>query len=520
MFSTPDHRPSFLQRFFDLLPGTLLAFFYFLFLLPWLAKNRLFGLDESIYADIALSEVKAGHWWPLIFRGHPFWDKPPLYLWLQGLAVEVFGKNEFSIRIFSALAGAICVHYVSRLGTVLGNSLRVGTFCALAMLLQEHFILYSRVGTLDMALLACLLGTWWHMTKAFNPPNHEAADRELFFAGLWMAAAVAVKSWYGFILAPALLLALLFCRPWPFTVSKVLPRLFLPPLLVMVVWMTASAVTFGQPFLHWAWGFDLKGRFGAGGWSSPGSFQYHAQFYSTIAQEGLAFLWPFLPLSFFLWVREGWSQSARGRFDSTSVIGSSFFFYYLFFILFFIATLINYLLPLLPVAALSLVFLFRFEEERRVILAGTIAALLGLLNGLTQDEYVTWVLAGSFICCLLLVLPSQWGLRRGWLIGALAIWSLGAGTKALSYWFNPPDPNRVWVLAVLEHPAEYPGQNLYFVGEDTDARVLEFYSDYHVISLAQMPTEQPADGALLFRDQNRAVYLFPSRVQYPGGPLK
>ncbi len=520
MFSTSDNRPAYSRIFSDVFPGTLLAFLYFLLLLPWLAKNRLLGLDESIYADIAWSEVQGGHWWPLIFRGQPFWDKPPLYLWMQGLAVEIFGRNEFSIRILSALAGALCIHYVSRLGTVLGNSLRVGFFCALAMLLQEHFILYSRIGTLDMVLLACFLGTWWHMTKAFNPPSHEAADRELLFAGLWMAAGVSIKSWYGFSLSPALFFALLFCRPWPFTASKVFSRLFLPALLVMILWMTASALTFGSPYLHWAWEFDLKGRFGAGGWNSLNNLQYHAQFYSALAQEGLAFLWPFLPLSLFLWVREGWSQSARGWFDSTSVIGSSFFFYYLFFILFFIATLINYLLPLLPVAALSLAFLFRFEEEKRVILAATFAAFLGLVNGLTQDEYALWVLVGSFVCCFLLVLPAQWGPRRTWLVGALVLWSMGTGIKAFSYWIDPPDPNRIWVLAVLEHPAEYPGQNLYFVGEETDARVLEFYSNYHVISLAQMPTEQPEDGALLFRNQNRAVYLFPSRAKYPRGLLK
>ena len=153
----------------------------------------------------------------------------------------------------------------------------------------------------------------------------------------------------------------------------------------MIVWMTASFLTFGMPYLQWAWGFDLVTRFNSGGWSSASNFQYHWQFYAVIAQQGMAFLWPLIPLSFLLWLREGAHEFWRGRFDATSVIGSSFLVYYLVFILFLIATLINYSLPLTPLAVLSLAFLFRFVEESRVVLAATVALLLAILNGLTGD---------------------------------------------------------------------------------------------------------------------------------------
>jgi hypothetical protein len=88
----------------------------------------------------------------------------------------------------------------------------------------------------------------------------------------------------------------------------------------------------------------------------------------------------------------------------------------------------------------------------------------------------------------------------------LAVWALGCGFKTQYYWRHPPDPNRVWVLAVQAHPALYPGEPLYFVGEEPDARALEFYSDYKVYPLSQIPFQQP-DGALLFEYENKAVYL-------------
>src|SRR5665213_2255867 len=514
MFSTlPSSFKKHLSSF-TVFPGTVLALVYFLALLPWLGKNRLLGLDESMYADIVLSEARDNHWWPMMFHGQPFWDKPPLLFWLQGLTVKLFGANEFSLRVWSALAGALCVYFVTRLGVVLGKSLWAGLCSGLVLMLQEHFVLYSRVATLDMALLSCLLGTWWRLTKAFNPPDSQKANRELLYAGLWLVAAVAVKSWYGFVLVPALLLALIFCRPRPFRVKQVFIRLFLPALLFMAIWITCNILAFGEPYLKWAWGYDIVGRASGGSLGSLPRMEYHWQFYGVLAQEGMAFFWPLLPLCFFIWVRESWRQSKQHYYDASSIIGVSFFFYFLLFILIFIATFINYILPLVPVAALSVAFIFRFADDRRIALAAGLAALLGLLNGFTGDEYILWVLSGSFIVCFLLALPSSWGLRKEWTAVLLMVWALGCGFKTLHYWRNPPDPNRVWVLAVLTHPALYRGEPLYFVGEETDARALEFYSDYKIHSISKLPAERP-DGALLFAYKKQVIY-FP----YPQKALK
>src|SRR5665213_3173431 len=520
MFSTlPSSFKKHLSSF-TVFPGTVLALVYFLALLPWLGKNRLLGLDESMYADIVLSEARDNHWWPMMFHGQPFWDKPPLLFWFQGLTVKLFGANEFSLRVWSALAGALCVYFVTRLGVVLGKSLWAGLCSGLVLMLQEHFVLYSRAATLDMALLSCLLGAWWRLTKAFNPPDSKEANRELLYAGLWIMAAVAVKSWHGFVLVPALLLVLVFCRPWPFPAKRVFIRLFFPALLFMALWITCSILAFGLPYLKWAWGFDIVGRASAGSLNSLSRMEYHWEFYGVLAQEGMALFWPFLPLCFFLWVRDGWRQSSRHYFDATSIIGSSFFFYYLLFILVFIATFINYILPLVPVAALSVVFLFRFADDRRIALAAGLAALLGLLNGFAGDTYLQWVLSGSFMVCLLLALPSSWGVRKEWMFVLLTLWVLGCGYKTQDYWRHPPDPNRVWVLAVLTHPALYRGEPLYFVGEETDARALEFYSDYKIYPISKLPAERP-DGALLFAYKRQVIYLpYPQKALKNRGPMK
>src|ERR1700679_519029 len=99
-----------------------LAVVYFFLLLLWLGKNRLLGLDESWYGDMALAETRDGHWFPLYFQNHPFWDKPPLIPWLQGLSFLIGGPHEIPLRIWSALAASLSVVWVYRLGAYFGKS--------------------------------------------------------------------------------------------------------------------------------------------------------------------------------------------------------------------------------------------------------------------------------------------------------------------------------------------------------------------------------------------------------------
>ncbi len=496
---------------FSLSPGTLFALIYFLAPLPWLGKNRLLGLDESTYADIALAEVRDHHWFPLYFQGHPFWDKPPLLLWLQGLGVELWGPREFSLRIFSAVAGALCIYFVYQLGTVLGKSRWAGVVCVLLMGFQEHFILYSRIANLDMPLVCCLLGAWWQVTKTLNSADQNPARKDLLLAGLWMAAAVWIKSWFGLILLPAAGLAIFLRRSFPF--SHVMIRLVLPPLVSILVWINFCGLYFGKPYWDWALGFDLSQRFHNGGFSSLANAQYHWRFYAVLTQDGLAFLWPFLPLCFLLWIRTIFDRLQRRSSNRTDVIGPSFFFYYLFFILVFIATLINYLLPLVPAAALSAALLIRFRDDVRVAAAGSLAALLGALNGFSGFQCAAEVFWVSWGLCVFLIFPRGWGLWKGWLTAALTVAIIASAWNAQAYWQNPPDPNRVWVAAVLTYPARYHREPLLFVGEHTDARVLEFYSDYQVIPISGKPLKRPAE-ALLFQYGNEAVY-FPALKAAP-----
>jgi 4-amino-4-deoxy-L-arabinose transferase-like glycosyltransferase len=488
--------------------ATLIAVVYFFLLLIWLGKNRLLGLDESWYGDMALAEVKDGHWFPLYFQNHPFWDKPPLIPWLQGLSLLIGGPHETALRIWSALAASLSVYWVFRLGATFGKSEKAGLVCALSLMLQPHFILSARIATLDMPLICCLLGFWWQWVLVFDPTLKPRAPRHLFASGLWLGLAVWVKSWFGLVLLPAALASLLIKRPWPFGAKQLWIRFFLPIGGALAAWLALDALTFGKAYFAWEWGFNFTGRLRDGGLHPIKDLLYSFQFYGLLGQQGLPSLWPLFPLGFALWGRDLWTRIRNPKNSLADSVGPFFFIYYSAFILFFMTTLINYFLPLVPVAALSLAFLVKAQSESKVRLATGLALLLGLLSGLSGTQYWIEILALSFLVGLIPFLPETKSLclKASWVYALTAAWALGAGWKAQDYLRHPPDPNRVWVAAVLAHPARMKGEPLLFLGEETDARALEFYSDYQVEPIDQLPPKRP-EQAVLFSVDRQAVFL-------------
>lgn len=487
-------------------PGIIISVVYFFLLLTWLGKNRLLGLDESAYACVVLGEVRDHHWLPMFFEGKFSWDKPPLLLWLQGLAVWCCGPTEWALRFWSAAAGAASVYFTYQLGTALGRDKKAGIVCALVLALQEHFILYGRIATMDMGLVCCLLGLWWQVTKALDPALESQSSRQLLGAGLWWGAAILIKSWFGLVVLPAVLLVLFFLDSRPLPWARISVLLFLPVFLALTAWILIYLWVYGEPFWAWEWNTNVLSKVQMNGFSSPISLNYRSEFYAVLAREGLAFLWPLLPLGFGLWVKEVWRGPRKREFEPAAIIGCTFFFYYLLFLLVFMITLINYILPLVPVAALSLSFLFRHPEEGRVRFAAVSACLLCAFNGWANDQYAALILAASFVLGALPFLPVSWKLGPRWFYAAFGLLLLANGIKTQHYLRYPPDPNHAWVAAVLAHPAGYRGEPLLFLGDPTNARALEFYSDYQVKPIFQMPSERPPE-AILFQSQNEAVFF-------------
>lgn len=99
------------------LPAELLIIIGGLILfVPFLGATHLFDWDEVNFAE-ASREMLATHNYSIPqIEFQPFWEKPPLFFWLQVLSMKVFGVNEFASRFPNAVCGILTLLVLFRIG--------------------------------------------------------------------------------------------------------------------------------------------------------------------------------------------------------------------------------------------------------------------------------------------------------------------------------------------------------------------------------------------------------------------
>ncbi|MBS1577087.1 MAG: glycosyltransferase family 39 protein, partial [Bacteroidetes bacterium] len=99
----------------------LIALVALLLFMPGLGAVHLFDWDEINFAEIA-REMLATHNWLQPQIGYvPFYEKPPLFMWMQSVSMAVFGVGEFAARLPNALCGIATLVVLFRIGTRLRN---------------------------------------------------------------------------------------------------------------------------------------------------------------------------------------------------------------------------------------------------------------------------------------------------------------------------------------------------------------------------------------------------------------
>jgi 4-amino-4-deoxy-L-arabinose transferase-like glycosyltransferase len=78
-----------------------------IFFIPFLGKVHLFDWDEINFAESAREMILTGNYHRVQINFQPFWEKPPLFFWLQATCMQIFGINEFAARLPNALFGII-----------------------------------------------------------------------------------------------------------------------------------------------------------------------------------------------------------------------------------------------------------------------------------------------------------------------------------------------------------------------------------------------------------------------------
>ena len=78
-----------------------------LFFIPFLGSVHLFDWDEINFAESAREMIVTGNFSRVQIDFQPFWEKPPLFFWMQAGCMKIFGINEFADRLPDAIFGII-----------------------------------------------------------------------------------------------------------------------------------------------------------------------------------------------------------------------------------------------------------------------------------------------------------------------------------------------------------------------------------------------------------------------------
>jgi 4-amino-4-deoxy-L-arabinose transferase-like glycosyltransferase len=113
-----------------------------------LGTVHLFDWDEINFAESAREMIVSGNYMQVQINFEPFWEKPPVFFWLQVVSMKIFGINEFAARLPNAICGILTILSLFLIGRKL-NGERFGLWWAL--LYAGSFLphLYFKSGIID-----------------------------------------------------------------------------------------------------------------------------------------------------------------------------------------------------------------------------------------------------------------------------------------------------------------------------------------------------------------------------------
>jgi 4-amino-4-deoxy-L-arabinose transferase-like glycosyltransferase len=135
-----------------------------LLFLPFLGTVHLFDWDEINFAEISREMLVTGNVLRVQIDFEPFWEKPPLFFWIQSACMAVFGINEFAARLPNALLGCLTLPLLYSIGKYYYNrSFGILWACMYTCSFLPHF--YFKSGIIDPLFNLFIMLGIWHLAR-------------------------------------------------------------------------------------------------------------------------------------------------------------------------------------------------------------------------------------------------------------------------------------------------------------------------------------------------------------------
>lgn len=178
----------------------LISLLALLVFLPGLGLTPLFDWDELNFAESA-REMNLTHQTVYVQVGfEAFWEKPPLFIWLQRLFLVLFGNHTFIYRLPNALAGIATANLAYHIGCYLGRR-TLGVFWAMAMALSFAPLMYFKSGIIDPVFNLFIFLAVWHWYRITRSDSEESRPHwHYLLVGVFIGLAVLTKGQVALLL--------------------------------------------------------------------------------------------------------------------------------------------------------------------------------------------------------------------------------------------------------------------------------------------------------------------------------
>jgi len=217
-----------------------------IFFIPFLGRVHLFDWDEITFAESAREMIVTGNYHQVQINFQPFWEKPPLFFWLQVGAMKMFGINAFAARFPNAIFGIITLVTFFLIGKKY-KSPRFGFIWAISYLGTFLPHLYFKSGIIDPVFnYFIFLGIYFMYKGLPKLPSPGGVGGGLYssLAGLFIGLATLTKGPVGL-----LVFLITFFVYFLFTRFKNFPGI--KKILLFIFFFTMiSLLWFGQEIIH------------------------------------------------------------------------------------------------------------------------------------------------------------------------------------------------------------------------------------------------------------------------------
>lgn len=170
----------------------LVALFAALLFIPFIGNIHLFDWDEINFAECAREMVLTGDYSKVQLNFTPFWEKPPLFIWMQAACMNSFGVNEFSARLPNAICGIVTALIIFDTGLKYFNLKTAFFWCLLfSASILPH--LYFKAGLIDPWFNLFIFLSIIQFIKVLNNFNSKIVLKNAVFTGLFLGLAVLTK---------------------------------------------------------------------------------------------------------------------------------------------------------------------------------------------------------------------------------------------------------------------------------------------------------------------------------------